>query len=582
MIVNPSNIKKHLQFRAPYTPATLNEVREQIMNFNGRLHGMEVVDKPLTVPASVLVKTGAFVTQDRIVVQLLSDTTIAVPSLAAPFALVARTDDELSGTNTEILFVEDQLIQSSDAVLAVIDELGLLSHTQGNALGELAQDVRGGLVDRRTITATSSQVDFDTRTLCYSPIKGSDLLVFQAGKKLAFNFFGANPAVGWIQAAGGITYVGATPVVAGEKWDFILDRSIKFQERFTGDGSNRVFDLTLGTYKTGVGQTMVFIDGVYQVRDVDYQETDTDTITFFSSTTPTLDAEVEVVITTGVHVFENILTAFTGQSRLDLTNRMQLGGNAILLFKNGSLLRRIDDYTDLGCERIFLTTPAVYGDEFTVYELRTTGQTVGAILNRQFRELDDITQILSDAVIDPGDTRVTAPSSANVFITSDEIDARITAGIPSLGDIASEFRVPTTFDFTAFGDVNTDTDTDPTEGEVYLVVTNNTAGVESVIANVGFRMKTAILNQIVIPFKFTSNDSGNDAVVTIKDFDGTTLATFDVRVELASLPLVRTEITIPKSSFSTQPTGRFTVNILISLKDSGETARVGGVDARYE
>ena len=580
MIINPTDIKKHLQFRAPYTPAVLNEVHQQFLNFNGRLFGLEIVDQPATIPASIVVKTGAFLSNDRVIVELLAEQTLDLPALAAPFALVGRTDNEIATTNTELLFVEDQLILETDAVIAVFDELGLINVEPGLSIGEIKKDIRGGLVDTRTIAATASQITFNTRTLCYSPVKGSDLMVFRDGKKLAFNFFGSNDAAGWIQVFGGIRYVGLSPVLAGEKWEFVLDRSIKFQERFAGTGAATAFTLTLGTYKTGLGQSLVFLGGVYQMLGLDYVETDSSTITFLSA--PASGAAVEVVVTDGTHVFETFTELFPGETDLDLNMRMLSGGNAILLFKNGLKLARLDDFEDEGCEVIGITMPATYGDEYALYELRTTGQTVGGILNRKFRELDDITQILSDAVIDPGDTRVTAPSSSNVFITSNEIDARITAGIPSLGDIASEFVLPTSFDFTAFGDVNVDTDTTPGEGEVYLIVTNNASGVESVTANAGLRMKTAILNQIVIPFKFTSNLSGNDAVVTIKDFDGTTLVTFDVRVELGSMPVARTEITIPKSSFSKQPTGRFTVNILISLRDSVETANVGGVDARFE
>ena len=100
MILNPDNVQKHLQFRAPYTPAKLNEVREQFLQFNGRLFGLDIIDQPTTVPASILVKPGAFVTLDRVIVELLTDNTISKPVLAAPFALVARTDNEFASSNT--------------------------------------------------------------------------------------------------------------------------------------------------------------------------------------------------------------------------------------------------------------------------------------------------------------------------------------------------------------------------------------------------------------------------------------------------------------------------------------------------
>lgn len=573
MILNTTDVKKHLQFRAPYTPAELNEVREQMFQHNGRLFGLEIIDQPLTSPASILVKPGAFITSDRVIVELLSDQTLAKPSIAAPYALVARTDNEVSTSNTELLFVEDQLIKSTDAVLAEFDELGLIRQNPGVALGEINKDVHGGLVDRIVITATASQADFDTRSLGFSTLKGSNLLVFRNGKKQIFNFFGGtNPAAGWKQIVGGVQYIGSGSVVSGEKWEFILDRSIQLQENFAGNGTKTAFVLTFGTYRTGLGQTLVFVDGEYKVLGADYTETNSTTVTF--TTAPAAGTRVEIVVTDGVCQFETFENVIGGQTTLDLSTRLLRGGHAVLLFKNGLKLLRIDDYVDVGCERISLSAATVYGDDFSVYEIRTT---LRSTLNRELRELFDVTQGISDAVLDPNSVRTASAGISNVFKTASEITSEIDAKFAGVQPVPpNDFFSGNDYVFSNITtEVDFDAESDETDVEVWALMKGK-ENLASITASLMVGMLAAKVKKITVPFKFSDITGSNGATIRILDSDGSELVSRAVTPSLTR----DTEIFLA-AALSQQPTDRFKVAVDVTM-DNNDEVRLGGVSVEFD
>ena len=126
-------------------------------------------------------------------------------------------------------------------------------------------------------------------------------------------------------------------------------------DTFTGNGVQTVFTLT--TTPTNVNQTLVNIDGVFQLREA-YSLTGAD-ITFDSA--PANGSVIEVTTTQGVSAGAGtfVVRNYTGngvQTTFTVTNGVT--ESSVLVTENGILQVPTSDYTVSGANLIFTAAPA--------------------------------------------------------------------------------------------------------------------------------------------------------------------------------------------------------------------------------
>lgn len=120
------------------------------------------------------------------------------------------------------------------------------------------------------------------------------------------------------------------------------------------------------------------------------------------------------------------------------------------------------------------------------------------------------------------------------------------------------------------GDVEMTTEYVSAEGEVYAKVTGN-QNLQLGFVSYPFKMKTATVNEIKVPHKFTDITGSNAVTIRVKDSDGTVLAT-----SAPTIAVSRTETIISGGALSSQPTDRFVVECEVDV-DSADIGYVGGV-----
>jgi hypothetical protein len=128
-------------------------------------------------------------------------------------------------------------------------------------------------------------------------------------------------------------------------------------------------DFTLaGSYRPGTYELLVYVNGVRQTVNIDYQEIDGKTVRFL---TP-LEAgdqvlfEVKEVRNTSLH---QEFVAVDGQTRFTLSVPYHPGFNSLQVYENGILLRLYDDYIEVDDMTVELTYPAIAGTKYTFREV---------------------------------------------------------------------------------------------------------------------------------------------------------------------------------------------------------------------
>ncbi len=113
------------------------------------------------------------------------------------------------------------------------------------------------------------------------------------------------------------------------------------------------------------------------------------------------------------------------------------------------------------------------------------------------------------------------------------------------------------------------------DGDVYKKLTGG-ADLETASIHYGFPMIGDKLLKLEVPLKFSDLAGSNDATILVKDFDGTTLFT-----KTTTPSVTRSVETILDSDLSSQPTGRFTVQVDIET-DLNDDVFIGGILADYD
>jgi hypothetical protein len=126
--------------------------------------------------------------------------------------------------------------------------------------------------------------------------------------------------------------------------------------------------LLTGSYRVGVHELNVHLNGVFQVVDIDYIELNNKTIQFIEP----LEADDQVVLrvsevrNTSLH-YE--FTASAGQTVFNLPNPYRAGMNTLLVFIDGMLSRIVDDYIEVNDTTIQFHDPLHEGAKITFHEI---------------------------------------------------------------------------------------------------------------------------------------------------------------------------------------------------------------------
>lgn len=138
-------------------------------------------------------------------------------------------------------------------------------------------------------------------------------------------------------------------------------------EKYTALDGQTTFSLA-GSYRTGIYELEVYLNGVRQILGTDYLEVDEKTVQFVE---PTVAGET--VLFTVQEVRNSSLyqefTATEGQTIFTLSSAYHPKYNSLQVYDNGILLRIVDDYNEIDEKTVELTYPAVKDSKITFREI---------------------------------------------------------------------------------------------------------------------------------------------------------------------------------------------------------------------
>lgn len=138
-------------------------------------------------------------------------------------------------------------------------------------------------------------------------------------------------------------------------------------EVYKATANQTIFPL-IGSYRPGRYELEVYVNGVRQMLNSDYTETNMNTVTFSSP----LDADDEVMFIvrevrrTSMH---QEFIAIDGQTDFALSSPYHVGLNTLQVYENGMLLRVGDDYEEVSDTLVRLKEPCLAGIKITFKEI---------------------------------------------------------------------------------------------------------------------------------------------------------------------------------------------------------------------
>ena len=208
-----------------------------------------------------------------------------------------------------------------------------------------------------------------------------------------------------------------------------------------------------------------------------------------------------------------------------------------------------------------------------------------ATLDRTAAASISASEIVDDRkIISPGQTlRISeqdgSPSVKPVFeivVTNGSlIDSG--GGVVELDLGEKDFLEAASADISGAGNIDSDTEKNENDAEVYQKLTGNAAN-QSVDVTYAGKMLQSAIKRIVVPHKFSATTGNADLTIAIKtdDGSGTTIAS-----KVVTIGTARAETEFLSADFSAQPTDRFLIVATVTL-DSGQIARIGGIKMEFE
>lgn len=138
-------------------------------------------------------------------------------------------------------------------------------------------------------------------------------------------------------------------------------------ESYAAQEGQTVFSLG-GTYRPGMNELQVYVNGVRQMLNVDYTETDNRTVTFLYPL-----EEGDLVLFTVSEVRRMTLheehVAEEGQTLFVLSRPYHPGWNSLQVYINGLLMRKEEDYREVDEYTVEFLYPLSAGMKVTFHEV---------------------------------------------------------------------------------------------------------------------------------------------------------------------------------------------------------------------
>lgn len=144
------------------------------------------------------------------------------------------------------------------------------------------------------------------------------------------------------------------------------------RQEFTASAGQTVFNLSFN-YTIGSNGLMVYSDNILMIKDVDYQETSTSSITFLS--TRSAGEEITVInVSTNASIQRYDVAATSGQTLFTIPFSYVVGSNDLIVFSNNIMMIKGTDYTETSPTQITFASGRADSEDITFIHLGTSGE----------------------------------------------------------------------------------------------------------------------------------------------------------------------------------------------------------------